>query len=429
MGTAVGEGYLRALRVIRSFARALVRAADERALLADLCRIVVQDAGYRLAWIGYAEQDAAHAVRPAAHAGFEDGYLDRMPITWDREETGLGPTGTAIRLGRTQVVRFITTDPRFEPWREEAVRRGYCSSVALPLRTAGSVLGALNVYAAEPDAFDSDEIALLEELAEDLSFGIASLRNRSELENAQRELELRDRQDRQRERLESLGRLAATVAHDFNNLLAVIQAAAEDAQRRSAPGPVAEDVDDILKAAARASILTSELLEFGKGAPGVPVDHDLDETLDRLLPMIRRLLPDTVQLDVRLSAEPILVRADPSRVSQVVLNLVTNARDAMPDGGELVIGARGVECEVHEQLPAGPYAEISVGDTGTGMAAATLERVFEPFFTTKDPGTGNGLGLSSAFGIVSAAGGRIVAESEPGRGTVFRVFLPRIVAG
>lgn len=427
MGTAVGEGYLRALRVIRSFARALVRAADEQALLSELCRTVVHEAGYRLAWIGFAEEDEARSVRPAAHAGFEDGYLDRSSITWGREDTGLGPTGTAIRLGRTQVVRFIPTDPRFEPWREEAVRRGYASSVALPLRAAGTVLGALNVYAAEPDAFDSDEIALLEELAGDLSFGIVSMRTRSELERAQQELGVRDRRARQHERLEALGRLAATVAHDFNNLLAVIQAAGEHAQQRGATGVVAEDIADILSAAERAATLTTELLEFGRAGPGMPVDHDLDETLERLLPMVRRLLPDTVGLDLHLATEPVMVRADPSRVSQVVLNLATNARDAMPDGGELVIAVRGVQCGVQEQLPAGPYAELVVSDTGAGMSRATLERVFEPFFTTKGPGQGSGLGLSSAFGIVSAAGGRIVAESEPGRGTTMRVYLPRIV--
>lgn len=177
----------RALRTLSECNQALVRAPDEATLLADLCHILVDQGGYLMAWIGFAEEDESKTVRPVAQARFEDGYLDTINITWADTETGRGPTGTAIRSGQPVVARNIPTDPPFHTWREAAAKRGYASSAALPLNRDERIIGALNLYAAEPDAFDAEEMKLLSELADDLAFGITSLRVHRERERAEME--------------------------------------------------------------------------------------------------------------------------------------------------------------------------------------------------------------------------------------------------
>jgi signal transduction histidine kinase/putative methionine-R-sulfoxide reductase with GAF domain len=170
----------RALKVLSSSNQALIHARDESGLLRDICRIVVAVGGYRLCWVGYAEEDEAKTVRPVAQRGDEDWYVDVVNLTWADTDRGRGPTGTAIRTGKPSVARDILTDPTYAPWRAEAARRGYASAIALPLAAGVKVLGALNIYAEEPDAFDAEEVRLLTELADDLAFGIASLRTRME---------------------------------------------------------------------------------------------------------------------------------------------------------------------------------------------------------------------------------------------------------
>ena len=170
----------RALTTLGRCNQVLVHATSESELLNDVCRIIVYEAGYRLAWVGYAEDDAEKSVRPVAYAGFESGYLEKLKITWADTERGRGPTGTAIRTGRPCMCKNALTDPNFEPWREDALKRGYASSIVLPLDDNGVVFGGLSIYAAEPNAFDRKEMDLLTELADDLSFGILALRNREE---------------------------------------------------------------------------------------------------------------------------------------------------------------------------------------------------------------------------------------------------------
>ncbi len=168
----------RALLVLGECNQALVRSEAEPALLADVCRILVEHGGYRMAWVGYAETEPERWVRPMAKAGDDDGYLDGARIGWGDDERGHGPSGEALRTGRTQVNRDFRSNPSMAPWRAEALRRGFESSVAIPLRGEGAPAGVLCVYAAEPDAFDSAELRLLEELAADIAFGIATLRSR-----------------------------------------------------------------------------------------------------------------------------------------------------------------------------------------------------------------------------------------------------------
>lgn len=178
----------RALRLLSACNTALVHAQEEHALLSEICRLCVETGGYLMAWVGYAEHDDARTVRPIAQSGYENGYLDTIRVSWDDSALGQGPTGTAIRTGTAYVNQNVLTNPKMAPWREAAIQRGYQSSIALPLIGNAEVLGALTIYAREADAFDPEELALLEELAGDLAYGIVTLRTRVEHEAAKEKL-------------------------------------------------------------------------------------------------------------------------------------------------------------------------------------------------------------------------------------------------
>jgi len=182
---------IRALRTVSACNQAIVRAESEQELLELVCQKMVEVGGYRMAWVGYAEQDEAKQVRPVAHAGLEDGYLALARVSWADDERGRGPTGSAIRSGLPVVNRDTAANPALLPWREEALKRGYASSIALPLRVGSRTVGALTFHAAEPDAFDDEEVKLLSGLADDLSFGIDALRTRAERQRAEEELLLK----------------------------------------------------------------------------------------------------------------------------------------------------------------------------------------------------------------------------------------------
>jgi PAS domain S-box-containing protein len=178
----------RTLRMLGECNQVLVRAADETALLQAICHLLVEDGGYRMAWVGFAEEDEAKSVRPVAQAGFVAGYLDTVNATWADNERGRGPAGTAIRTGQAFIIRNVLTDPAFSPWRPAALQRGYAACAALPLKGSDRVLGALLVYTAEPQRFDDDEVELLNQLASDLAYGITALRTRAEQRLTEEEL-------------------------------------------------------------------------------------------------------------------------------------------------------------------------------------------------------------------------------------------------
>jgi PAS domain S-box-containing protein len=175
----------RALRVLSECGQNMVRATDEETFLSEATKVIVHSGGYRLAWVGFVHENEEKRVRPVAQAGFEEGYLETVKITWDDSLLGKGPTGTAIRTGMPSICKSLLTDSRFAPWRGEAQKRGYASAIALPLTAGGRVFGALNIYAVEPDAFDSEEVSLLKELADELSYAIMGLRTEKERKRAE----------------------------------------------------------------------------------------------------------------------------------------------------------------------------------------------------------------------------------------------------
>ncbi len=237
---------------------------------------------------------------------------------------------------------------------------------------------------------------------------------------------------RKAQKLEAIGRLASGVAHDFNNVLAVIKVRAALLRKGiQAEDPRRRYVDDILASTDRAAALTGDLLTFGRQRPPRFEATDLVELLRRLDPSLRSLLREGVDLELTLPPCALRVMAEPLEIERVVMNLVTNARDAMPSGGRIVITAsRTTVDDVRAQgagLDApGAYAELSVADGGTGIPADARAKLFEPFFTTKEVGKGTGLGLSIAYAIMEQHHGAIRVASEPGKGATFTLLLPLV---
>jgi two-component system, cell cycle sensor histidine kinase and response regulator CckA len=233
----------------------------------------------------------------------------------------------------------------------------------------------------------------------------------------------------QAQKMEAVGQLAGGVAHDFNNLALVIAGHAELLLDEIDDARPRESIREIRRAADQARELTHQLLAFSRRQVLHPVDIDVNEVVGEVVPLLRRLIGDDVDLSTQLGSGVGTVRADPAQLRQVVMNLALNARDAMPGGGRLSIetSARSLDeqlTEVRLELAPGEYVVLAVSDTGVGMDDATRERIFEPFFTTKNPGEGTGLGLSTVYGIVKQSGGSIWVYSELGRGTTFKVYLP-----
>jgi PAS domain S-box-containing protein len=233
---------------------------------------------------------------------------------------------------------------------------------------------------------------------------------------------------RQAQKMEAVGRLAGGIAHDFNNLLTVIRGAAEVLQDSSQGSPKTEIVKEISDATERASALTEQLLAFGRRQMVQPRAINLNRVILGMQGVLKRLAGEDISLWVELESDLRPVKMDPSQVDQILMNLTTNARDAMPHGG--VIGIRTFNSDVAPATVApadanAGYAGFSFSDNGPGMDSETLSHIFEPFFTTKEPGKGTGLGLSTVYGIVQQGGGDITVESTPGQGTSFTLYLPR----
>ena len=316
------------------------------------------------------------------------------------------PDGTLIPVDDLAFARAmrgeIVRDEEFSVIRADGTRRWGLASATPVLSSNGELLAALVVF---PDITE---------------------RKRAEVERARLESELA-----QAQKMESIGRLAGGVAHDFNNLLTVITGYTNLAQQATDGMPdVQTYLDEVAEAGGRAAELTRQLLAFSRRQVIELKTLNPSRVIENMVSMLRRLIGEDVELVTMLQSDTWTVLADKGQLEQVLMNLVVNARDAMPEGGRLIVETANVELDeiraaAHPGVQPGQFVMIGCTDTGIGMDAATRERIFEPFFTTKKEGHGTGLGLATVFGIVRQSGGWIRVESEPGRGAAFRIYLPR----
>ncbi len=406
----------RANRALSTCNGIVVRARDEGELLREICRAVVDCAGFRMCWVGRVEHDERQTVRPVAWAGHEAAYLETADITWADTERGRGPVGTAVRTGRPVVLRDAATTADFAPWRAEALTRGYASMLAVPLRLDGEVTGALNIYAAERDAFDEAEVALLTELAEDLAHGVISLRTRAALEEAQAAAEAASR---------AKDDFLRVAAHELRTPLTPILGWAQILRdgKVTDPAQIQRGLDVILRSARAEARLVDDLLDVSQIAAGaMPMDmHPVD-----LAPLVRACLDELgpaaaakgVAVEARTVPEAPLL-GDARRLQQAARGLLSNALKFTPRGGR-------VSVDLARERGA---LVLAVRDTGKGIPACELPHVFDRFHsgdpsTTRSEG-GLGLGLSIVRHIVEAHGGTVRAESAGrGRGATLVAELP-----
>jgi signal transduction histidine kinase/CheY-like chemotaxis protein len=349
------------------------------------------------------------------------------------------------------VIEDIYADPRvpIDAYRPTFVR----SLVMVPIRSDNPI-GAIGNYWACRRMPTEEEVSLLQALADSTSVALQNVELYSELQvqirertaalqAAQRELEERRRAEsellrvesqlRQVQKMEAIGRLAGGIAHDFNNVLSVVLTCSEMALLDLEPdSPVRADIEEIHQAGERAGRLTRQLLAFSRQQVIEPRALVINEAVQSMQTMLRRVLGNDIELEARLADELFAVLADSGQIEQVLMNLIINARDAMPKGGRITLATANVRLNgqyalSHLGVTEGDYVLLSVTDTGTGMAKETQQRIFEPFFTTKEKGKGTGLGLSTVYGIVKQMGGHIWLHSEPGQGTVFELYLPRLL--
>jgi signal transduction histidine kinase/DNA-binding response OmpR family regulator len=317
----------------------------------------------------------------------------------------------------------VAGDPRLASVLDRLRRAGIASLLAVPVVFDGKAVAALVLGTAQPREFSEQDIKLAECVAQQVAGVLARLR----LNEERRQLE---QQYHHAQKMEALGRLTGSVAHDFNNILTVIMGNTEvvlshlrdDDRFRG-------EMDQIRQATDRAASLTRQLLAFSRHQVLELQVLDVNDVLKGMAGMLRTLVGEDIDLQLVFDTAPARVKVDNGQLEQVIMNLVVNARDAMPKGGRLLLEAHNVElsdayAHQHADVSSGPYVMIAVSDTGTGMTAETRAKAFEPFFTTKQKGKGTGLGLATVHGIVAQSGGHVWLYSELGQGTTVKVYLP-----
>jgi signal transduction histidine kinase len=409
---------------------AVTRVLSEATTLEEAVPKIIQAIGESLEWdlgVFWRVDKAAGALRCLDQWTAPSVQADPFTMaTWqqvfNREE---GLPGRIWASGKSAWVTDVAVDANFTRG-AQARQVGFHGAFGFPILIGSEIEGVIELFSRQVRQPDDELLRMVE----DIGLKIGQFGERARTEEVLRETEA---QLRQAQKMEAVGRLAGGVAHDFNNLLTVIRGYSELLLGRLGPtDAMRKDMEEIKKAADRASGLTRQLLAFSRRQFIAAKVVDLNALVANMDGMLRRLIgEDIVELCAELDPSTGAIKADPGQVEQVIMNLVVNARDAMPTGGRLTIETRNVTIGKAVHLDAvgvapGSYVLLVVRDNGHGMDAETQSHLFEPFFTTKEKGKGTGLGLTTVYGIVKQSGGSITVESAPGRGTTFRVYFPRV---
>lgn len=413
------------LRALSKSNQAMVRAIEEAPYVQEVCNIVVHDCGFRMAWVGYAMDDECKTVKVIGHAGFEQGYLNGARITWDDSEFGRGPTGTAIRTGKVSICDRTTVDPNFRPWRQEAEKRGYASSIALPLIADGRCFGTLTIYSDQRASVSEEDVPLLMELADDLAHGITAIRLRQANERATRAMEAAKAAAEHASKAKD--HFIAVLSHELRTPLNPVLATAT--MLRQDPrfdAEIQEHLEVICRNAEMEARLIDDLLDITRIEQGRVELHRQPVELGAVIRQAAEVcMPDMQARNLTFAmnlgpAACCLVYGDAARLQQVFWNLLTNAVKFTPAGGQVNVTCR---CDDHR------HAVVEVSDNGEGIDRMALACIFEAFEQAERSRTrqfgGLGLGLAICRGLVELHGGTIEAHSKgKGKGASFTVRLP-----
>ncbi len=356
---------------------------------------------------------------------------EAMPAV--RLKIGESLSGLIAATGAPLVVHDASEDPRTLPEHREALRRlGYRAFLGVPVKIGERVVGVLSVRTQREGGFSKEDQAIAAAFASQAATALENGRLFQEVQRAYTEVSRAQDELMQAQKMEAIGRLAGGMAHDFNNLLTIVHGRSEILLRRLGVDPKARhDVEVIQQTALRAAALTRQLLAFSRKQVLQPKALSLNSAVADSVAMFRRLIGEDIDLVVTPGARLDRVKADPTQLEQILINLAVNARDAMPRGGRLAIETANVELgdafvRQHPGARPGPHVLLSVSDNGVGMSAEIQARAFEPFFTTKEQGKGTGLGLATVYGIVKQHDGCIELKGAPGEGTTVSIYLPLI---
>ena len=422
------------------------RLAQENAIMAEIGRIISSTLNIEEVYERFAEEFlhvipfdrvSVNTINPDSNSitiayafGMEVGDLQQGTLV-----TVEGPFYEDIVKRRSSVL--VQTEDENElaeryPNFLQHFQAGIRSMIAVPLISKDQVIGILHIQSLKPNAYTELDLRLAERVGNEIAGAIANAQLFAERKQAEEGKAVLQEQLRQSQKMESIGQLAGGVAHDFNNILTVIHGYSELVINSLEPAnPLRDDIKEIKAAAERASALTRQLLAFSRKQVLQPKVIDFNALVTNMMKMLRRMIGEGIHLNTLLANDLGSVKADPGQIEQVILNLAVNAKDAMPNGGKLTVETANVELDLdyanlHLNVVPGPYVMLSVSDTGVGMTPEVRERVLEPFFTTKEKGKGTGLGLSTVYGIVKQSGGNIWIYSEPGHGSTFKIYLPRV---
>lgn len=425
-------------KMITECNKVLLHSETEQDLLDSICEIIIKHWGYIMTWIWYVWENPEKIVLPMAHAWADDWYLDSITISWDEnKENGRGPTGTAIREKRPVYIKNVLTDPSFAIWRENAIKRWYHSSLALPLFVKNNIIGTLCLYAQEIEVFNDEEVKLLEKLSVDISQCIEHMRDKDESKRTAELLRKSEEQLRIRQRMDSVGTLASGIAHEINNSLTGVMGHLWLLRMdKSLSRENQIYTDNILISSRQIAELIKKLQRLSENMVTEKANIDMYDVVSEAFWLLEKT-DKIVKKIIDIKKGDFYVMGSMTELRDVLLNLGTNAFRAikekgLKEGDFIRIHADNYTISTPDKtgLPEGDYVHITFEDNGAGMSDDILEKVFDPFITTKPRGEEHrsGLGLAIVYNIITKIHKwHISIESEEGTGTTVHLYIPKAI--